>query len=61
VVEFPETVEGTVDCSNPACITNTSEPVTAKFKVVNESPIQLRCLYCDRITEEKELIEQFSE
>ncbi|MFP4005266.1 MAG: aspartate carbamoyltransferase regulatory subunit [Candidatus Hadarchaeia archaeon] len=60
-VEFPERIEGVVDCSNPECITNTSEPVNSKFKVVDESPVRLRCDYCDRITEESEIIDQFRE
>lgn len=57
-VEVPEKVEGVVECSNPACITNASEPVTPKFIVANKSPLSLRCDYCERITEEDELLEQ---
>lgn len=60
-VEFPEEIEGVVDCSNPECITNTSEPVSSKFKVIGESPVELRCKYCERITEESEIIKQFRE
>lgn len=59
IVEFPETIDEIVDCSNPGCITNTSEPVTPKFKVTNESPTKLRCIYCERVTEEKEILKQF--
>lgn len=58
-VEFPETIEGVVECSNPACITNASEPVIPKFKVVSKSPIKLRCTYCERTTQEDDLLEQF--
>ncbi|KXA94943.1 aspartate carbamoyltransferase [candidate division MSBL1 archaeon SCGC-AAA259I09] len=61
VVELPDVIEGVVDCSNPACITNTSEPATPKFWVVNKNPIRLRCSYCERITEEEALFKQFSE
>ncbi len=57
-VELPEKIEGIIECSNPTCITNASEPVSPKFDVVNKSPIQLRCSYCDRITEEEELLKQ---
>lgn len=59
VVELPDLIEDVVECSNPACITNTTEPATAKFKVASESPIRLRCSYCERITEEEELLDQF--
>lgn len=61
VVELPDVIEGVVDCSNPACITNTSEPATPEFWVVNKNPIRLRCSYCERITEEEALFKQFSE
>ncbi len=60
-VELPEIIEGVVECSNPGCITNTSEPTQLKFEVVSETPIRLRCTYCERITEENELFDQFSE
>lgn len=58
-VKLPERVEEVVNCSNPACITNTKEPVDTIFKVVNKTPLKLRCSYCERITEEKELLDQF--
>lgn len=60
-VEFPDKIEGVVDCSNPECITNTDEPVSSTFKVVGESPVRLRCDYCERVTEEDEIIKQFRE
>lgn len=58
-VKLPEIIEGIVKCSNPGCITNASEPIVPKFKVVNKVPITLRCLYCERITGEEELLAQF--
>lgn len=61
VVELPEIIEGVADCSNPGCITNTSEPASPKFTVVSKNPIRLRCSYCERITEEDEIYDQFSE
>lgn len=57
-VELPERVEGIIDCSNPTCITNASEPVKPKFEVTSKSPLRLRCVYCERITEEEELLKQ---
>lgn len=57
-VELPDKVEGIVECSNPACITNVPEPVTPSFDVISKSPIRLRCIYCRRITEENEILEQ---
>lgn len=57
-VKLPNVVEEAVECSNPACITNASEPVTPRFKVVSGSPLSLRCAYCERITEEEDLLDQ---
>lgn len=58
-VELPDIIEGIIKCSNPACITNSSEPVKPKFRVINKSPATLRCLYCERITREEEILDQF--
>ncbi len=49
VVETPTEVIGIAKCMNPKCITNIEE-VTTKFKVMNESPISLKCHYCEKIT-----------
>lgn len=57
-VKLPKTIEGIVNCSNPTCITNASEPVTPKFEVVNKNPIKLRCTYCERITGEEKVLNQ---
>lgn len=54
VVEAPNKVEGIVKCMNPKCITNVEEVYT-KFKVVNPSPITLKCHYCEKITDEKNI------
>ncbi|RXQ93879.1 aspartate carbamoyltransferase regulatory subunit [Ancylomarina salipaludis] len=54
VVEAPNKVEGIVKCMNPKCITNVEEIYT-KFKVVNSSPITLKCHYCEKITDHKNI------
>lgn len=46
-------------CPNPNCITNTDEPVTTKFFVIDKKPVILRCYYCERIMEESEIEAQF--
>lgn len=43
-VEIPPIITGVVRCPNPGCISNTSEPIATRFKVL---PKGLRCLYCD--------------
>ncbi|MRT93367.1 aspartate carbamoyltransferase regulatory subunit [Ancylomarina sp. 16SWW S1-10-2] len=54
VVEVPNKVEGIVKCMNPKCITNV-EDVFTKFKVMSKSPITLKCHYCEKITDEKNI------
>jgi len=54
VVEAPQKVEGIVKCMNPKCITNI-EDVFTKFKVMSPSPITLKCHYCEKITDHKNI------
>ena len=49
VVEIPETITGIVKCFNPKCITN-NEHITTSFRVVDKSPVSLKCKYCEKIT-----------
>lgn len=46
-VKLPKTIEGIVRCKNPKCITNV-EPVKTKFFITHNSPIKMRCNYCER-------------
>lgn len=50
-VNVPERVEGIVRCMNPKCITN-HEFVKTKFAVINDSPIVLKCHYCEKLTDQ---------
>lgn len=54
IVEAPNKVEGIVKCMNPKCITNMEEVYT-KFKVISSSPITLKCHYCEKITDHKNI------
>ncbi|MEM2972057.1 MAG: aspartate carbamoyltransferase regulatory subunit [Candidatus Bathyarchaeia archaeon] len=58
-VQLPKVVEGIVKCVNPACISNSSEPVRAKFYVESEDPLLLKCHYCGYIIEKRDLLQQF--
>lgn len=53
-VNVPEKVEGIVKCMNPKCITN-QEKVRTKFTVVNDSPIILKCHYCEKLTDQEHM------
>lgn len=54
VVQIPEQVNGIVRCFNPKCITN-AEKVVTKFQIINEKPIEMKCFYCEKITNENEI------
>ncbi|WP_372756112.1 aspartate carbamoyltransferase regulatory subunit [Labilibaculum sp.] len=54
IVETPKKVVGIAKCMNPKCITNV-EAVTTRFRVINDSPITLKCHYCEKITDHKHM------
>jgi aspartate carbamoyltransferase regulatory subunit len=59
MVQLPKVIENIVKCANPACISNSNEPVQAKFYVEGEEPLLLKCHYCGYIMEKKDVLEQF--
>lgn len=59
-VKLPQVIEDIIKCANPACISNTNEPVKAKFYVDCDEPLLLKCHYCGYIIEKKDVLEQFS-
>lgn len=58
-VELPKTIKGLVKCTNPTCISNSNEPVRAKFYVKNDERLLLKCHYCGSILEEADVLHQF--
>jgi aspartate carbamoyltransferase regulatory subunit len=58
-VQLPKTIENIVKCSNPACVSNSNEPVHAKFYVESEEPLLLKCHYCGYTMEKKDVLQQF--
>lgn len=54
VVEVPDTINAIAKCMNPKCITN-FEKVTTRFRVVSKKPVALKCLYCEKITDQERL------
>lgn len=58
-VKLPKIIEDMVKCINPTCISNSNEPVAAKFLVENEEPLLLKCHYCGYILEKPDLLRQF--
>ena len=53
-VEIPDTIQEFVKCVNPNCITNV-ENVQTKFKVIDKEESKLKCHYCEKITEKKNM------
>ena len=58
-VKLPKIIEGIIRCTNPACISNSNEPVKPKFYVDTEDPLSLKCHYCGYIVEKKDVLQQF--
>jgi aspartate carbamoyltransferase regulatory subunit len=58
-VKLPKVIENIIKCANPACISNSNEPVKAKFYVECDEPLLLKCHYCGYIVEKKDVLEQF--
>ena len=54
VVELPDEISGIVKCVNPLCITN-HEKIDTKFDVIDKRKIQLRCRYCEKITDKEHM------
>ncbi len=54
VVQIPEDIIGIVKCMNPMCITN-QEDIITKFKVVDTQEVNLRCHYCEKITDREHM------
>jgi len=58
-VKLPNVIENIIKCANPACISNSNEPVKTKFYVESEEPLSLKCHYCSYILEKKDVLLQF--
>jgi aspartate carbamoyltransferase regulatory subunit len=58
-VKLPKIIENIIKCPNPVCISNSKEPVQAKFNVEIEDPVFLKCHYCNFILEKKDILQQF--
>lgn len=54
-VKLPDTIEDIVKCFNPNCITN-HEKVKTKFYFIDKEDVKLRCHYCEKITDKKNMV-----
>ena len=55
VVTLPDQVLAIAKCMNPKCITN-NEVMSTRFEIVGKKPIELKCEYCEKITDSKHLV-----
>jgi len=51
-VELPDEIVGIVRCSNPTCVSNSSEPVKSRFIVMSKDPPRIKCYFCEREPED---------
>ena len=58
-VILADELDSIMKCTNPKCITNTTEPIKSKFYVLKKSPALLRCHYCERLIKADEIDSQF--
>ena len=53
-VIIPDEIVGIVKCVNPKCVTN-NENITTKFTVISKKEVALKCIYCEKITDKKNI------
>lgn len=59
-ISLKEEINSIIKCTNSKCITNNpNEPISSKFSIINKSPIIVRCYYCEKIIDAKEIDHQF--
>lgn len=58
-VKLPSVIRGIVKCANPACVSNSDEPIQSTFYVEREEPLRLKCHYCGSIMEKQDVLKQF--
>jgi aspartate carbamoyltransferase regulatory subunit len=58
-VKLPSVIQGIVKCANPACVSNSDEPIQPTFYVERQEPLRLKCHYCGYIMEKQDVLEQF--
>jgi aspartate carbamoyltransferase regulatory subunit len=58
-VKLPNVIKDIIKCINPTCISNSNEPLGAKFYVETEEPLLLKCHYCGQFLEKADVWQQF--
>ena len=55
-VKLPTRIEGLILCQNNTCISNSDEPIDSEFLVLEEKPLKIQCIYCNRIYKLDEIV-----
>lgn len=56
-VEIPKIIKKLILCVNKTCISNSEkEPIFPEFYVLEEKPLKIQCIYCNRIYKLEEII-----
>jgi len=53
-VKIPDMITGIAQCVNPKCVTN-HENIQTKFSLVSKKEVNLKCIYCEKITDQEHL------
>jgi len=54
-ISLPNEIEHIFRCSNPECVTNSSEHIESIMDVINKDRLILRCRYCSRVLDVNQL------
>ena len=56
-VEIPKIIKKLILCVNQTCISNSEkEPIDSEFFVLEEKPLKIQCIYCERIYKLEEIV-----
>ena len=54
-VSLPNEIDRIFRCSNPECVTNSSEHIESIMDVLDKDKLVLKCRYCNRILDVNEI------
>jgi len=55
-VKLPQIIKKLILCENQTCISNSDEPIDTEFLVLEEKPLKIQCIYCERIYKLEEIV-----
>jgi aspartate carbamoyltransferase regulatory subunit len=55
-VKLPDIIKQLILCQTKTCISNSEEPIDTEFNVLEEKPLKIQCVYCNRIYKLDEIV-----